>query len=204
MDEPAPTPALVIPDELKLAIEQYNQRKITLKELITARQKLAPKLEIMVSLPLSMIANHDDKFMIYDMVIDRNPKYPKGDNRTRNEFIHSPYYHPKGKFFQEVKHKVLIEAINYGHKLILKGYDMDAYVFDDPRLQAYCTFFREYIKENFQNAQYKIEFMNKVVDLIMFHIKEDPYYAARFLDIFNKIPKCELTEEEQLNIAKWH
>lgn len=133
----------------------------------------------------------------------RNPEYPAGDNRTRNEFIFSPYEHPKGKFFQNIKSGIMIKAINFAHSAILKGYDMDAYVYDDPRLKAQNEFFREYIQENFRHVAYKTEFMNKIVDIIMFLVKEDIYYR-RLMDMLNRRPYFELTKDEQENIEKWH
>ena len=136
-------------------------------------------------------------------MIDRNPKTPEGDNWTRDEFTFSHYYHPKGKFFANWKSKAIIPAINLAHKMILKGYDMDAYIYDDPRMQKYNDFFKNYIRVNFQDRDYKIDFMNKIVDIILFIMKEDIFYSSRFMDIFNKIPHVELTEDQELNIQKW-
>lgn len=195
---------LVLPDELKQAIELYSKNQSTLKDLIAARKQYAPNIDIMVQLPLSRITNHDDKFVIYDRISDRNPKYPKGDNSTRTEFTWHPHYNKKGKMFQDLKHKIMIEAVNYMHKKILNEYDMDAYVYDDPRLQNINGFFRGYIHKNFREAMFKTEVMNKLLDIFMFLQKEDIYYRARFMDMFNTVPRCELTEGEKENIQRWH
>jgi len=51
---------------------------------------------------------------------------------------------------------------------------------------------------NFQDRDYKIDFMNKIVDIILFIMKEDIFYSSRFMDIFNKIPHVELTKTRSL------
>ena len=196
-------PALVLPDEFKLAIDLFNQKKINLRELIEARKKFAPGLDVTVRLPLSTIMDHNGKFVIYDQTIDRNPKYPEGDNQTRKEFTYSPNYHPKGVFFCDWKSKMVIPSINLAHKAILKGYDIDAYVFDDEGLQAQYQHFRNYIKENFRHAQYKTDFMIKIIEIAFFIIKEDCYYR-RLIDMMETMPRFGLRDYEKENIAKWH
>jgi len=90
------------------AVRLYSQRKITLAELAEFRMKKYPTLDIKVNIPLSNLASRDDgKIIIYDMATMRNPKTPEGDNRTRDEFTFSHYYHPKGKFFATGRAKPL-------------------------------------------------------------------------------------------------
>jgi len=165
--------------------------KATTKDINAELEKMGSKLRILSSEDI-------------DKSLKTKRQYPVGDNRTRtNGFTYAANEHPLGELLSGIKAKILIESINAAHRLILKGYDMDAYVYDDPRLKAQNEHFRNYIKTNFQHAGYKIEFMNKLVDIIMFLRKEDIYYV-RIFDMLETMPRFGLTDEEQSNIDRWH
>lgn len=138
---------------------------------------------------------------------DRHPAYLKGDNRSRTGFLFNPYHHEKGKFFQHVTKKAILRAIDFAHKAMTKHYDVDAYVYDDPRLNALNDFLHAYMDIHFAD-EYTHSFMPKVVDIILGLSKEDIRYRVRFLDLINKIIKFypngfTLTENEKENLKKF-
>lgn len=175
-------------NEIALLVQQCNEGKITVQELA------------------ARLAADGKRLQICDMSKDRHPAYPDGNNESRSGFTYNPYYHPKGKFFQNIVKKALLKCIDWAHTAIVKGYDMDAYKYDDPRLQAINTYMRGYIGTNFiESKPYKFDFMNKMVDIFMFMCKEDIYYRARILDMFKNMPHdYELTQLEIENINRWH
>lgn len=147
---------------------------------------------------------------VWDVNNERNPRYPEGDNRTRETFTYSHYHHPKGALLAGIKGKILIESINFAHKILQKKYDKDAFVFDDPRLKEDNEYFRKCIKEDFESVLAKshepadkFDFMYKLCDIIMFLRKEDIFYGSRFMKMFRDMPKHELTAAEQENLDKW-
>jgi len=166
---------------------QCNGGEITLQEL---RQKLA---------------DGGSDLKVYDKRSERNVNYPDGNNESRNGFIFNPGFHPKGQFFQNVIKKAILAAINFAHSAIVKNYDREAYLYDDSRLRDLNIFLRKYIDANFQDSKpYKSDFMLKLVDILLFLMKEDVYYRARMIDIFANMPRSELTDIEKENIEKWH
>jgi len=184
----------VLPDRagnLTIVPASISDQNRTKEEVQAEKERLQKQLDSL-----------NQKLVLWDMSHDPSPNYPDGDNSTRSEFKYNCYYHPKGAFFQSIKSKLLIQAINFAHKAILKGYDMDAYIFDDPRLIAQNAHFRNYIAHNFKDCGgYKLEFMNKIVDIIMFLRKEDPYYC-RLIDMIETMPRFGLTDAEKKNIGR--
>jgi hypothetical protein len=53
------------------------------------------------------------------------------------------------------------------------------------------------------HAPRKLDFMMKIIDVVMFLMKEDVYYRARFLQMFADMPRFGLTEHELDNIKRW-
>lgn len=139
---------------------------------------------------------------------DRDPRIKENLNggNGKGGFRFSPYYHEKGKFLQDVIKKGIIKAIEVAHDQIVGRYDPDAYKLDDERLVNLNGYYRAYLSGNFEHqAPRKITFMTQILDILMFLMKEDIYYRARFLDMLKNMPRdYELTQEELENINKWH
>lgn len=154
---------------------------------------------------IAKVREQGDKADFWNYETDKNPQYAD-NNKTSVGFRYNPSHHIKGKFFQGVIKTAIKSAIYFGHAQILKHYDRNAFVYDDPRLKAIDEYCKRYIDKNFQNSYpYKSDFMSKVVDIILFFAKEDIYYTARWLDMINGLPRGhELTEMEKENIEKWH
>ena len=142
-------------------------------------------------------------FQIPEDQIDnfRNPAHPVGDNRPRsNSFTHH-LNSKKGKVFQGVLKPALIMMINKMHSWVLKSWDPEGFIYDDPRMQYLDTTLHEFINENFADQQRKIDFMNKAVDIGLFLLKEDIYYRARLFKLLNKLPIFKLEIKESVNMA---
>ena len=171
------------------ALKRYEKKEISADELAAIVKKEGANLSFW---------NRDE---------DRHPAYPEGDNRSRTGFLFNPYHHEKGKFFQHVTKKAILRAIDFAHKAMRKHYDVDAYVYDDPRLNALNDFLHAYMDIHFAD-EHTHDFMPKVVDIILGLMKEDIRYRARFLDLFTQLGKMypdgfQLTENEKDNIKRW-
>lgn len=90
--------------------------------------------------------------------------------------------------------------INRAHSWVLKQWDPDGYVYDDPRLQYLDKHLHNFIKENFNHEGRKIDFMDKLVDIGLFILKEDIFYRPRIFNMSNQMPYFLLTLQEQSNI----
>lgn len=177
------------------AINKYDSNEMTIDELSTIIQKFGVNVD----------------FWKWNMAVEPNPQYPDGNEESRDFFKWSTYHSGKGRFYQMVTKKVILSSINIAHKYTLERYYKDQFVYDDPRLKDINGWTKKYIKENFQeNKDYKMDFMNKIVDIILGTIcKEDIYYRARFFDMVNEFIKkhpngIELTKIEKENIDRWH
>ena len=129
----------------------------------------------------------------------RNPGYPVGDNRTRSSFT----WHlnsKKGKVFQRVLKPAIIAIINRMHSWILRSWDPEGFVYDDPRLQCLSETLHDFISTYYNHEERKLDFMHKGIDIGMFIMKEDKYYCARILYMLNILPEFELTASEIVNI----
>lgn len=171
------------------ALKKYNHKEINTDELGEIVKKEGAQLSF------------------WNREKDRHPAYPENDNRSRTGFLFDPYRHEKGKFFQHVTKKAILRAIYFAHKAMTKHYDKDAYVYDDPRLNALNDFLHAYMDTHFAD-EYTHDFMPKVVDIILGLMKEDIRYRARFLDLLTELGKMypdgfQLTENEKDNIKRW-
>ena len=180
-------------------VESENKEKIT--ELL--EQFNTGKLGIEAF--IQKVREGGDKGEFWNWETEMNPKY-KDNNKTSVGFRYNPYHHVKGKFMQGVIKTAVKSAINFAHAQIIKHYDRNAFMYDDPRLKRIDEYCKRYINENFQNSYpYKCDFMEKIVDIILFFAREDIYYTARWLDMINRLPRGhELTEQEKANIKKYH
>lgn len=150
----------------------------------------------------------DGQVLRWNPAVDRDPRIPKNENAGgKTGFRFSPFYHEKGQYLQNVVKKGIIKTIDVIHSQITKGYDVDAYKFDDPRLAELNVYFSYYISNNFCNLEKtntrKLDFMVKIKDIIMFLMKEDIYYRARFFELFSNLPRFELNQDEINNIQRW-
>ena len=152
----------------------------------------------------AIVASHGGEISFWDPATQRHPAYPKGDNRSRFGFTYH-FDSIRGKWFQGVVKDAIKGCIKFTHSTILKRYDEEAFIFDDPRLAAIKAVSDDYISKNFQHsAPIKSDFMHKVFDIILFLMKEDVYYRGRFLELFNLFPKFELSQVEKENIEEYH
>ncbi|MDP2217398.1 MAG: hypothetical protein Q8J68_08940 [Methanolobus sp.] len=135
---------------------------------------------------------------------DRDPRIK--ENESSKGFRFCPYFHENGRFLQSVVKRGIIKAIETAHSQIVGKYDPEAFGFDDLRLQEISGYLRSYTSQNFSHeAPRKITFMSQILDIVLFLMKEDIYYRARFLDMCKHMPRdYELTEEERRNIQQWH
>lgn len=183
----------------ELQIESEEKEKITnlLEQFNTGKLNIESFIQ--------KVHEQGDKADFWNWETDPNPKY-KDNNKTRIGFKYNPYHHVKGKFMQGIIKTAVKSAINFAHAQILKHYDREAFVYDDERLRKIDVYCKGYIEQNFQNSYpYKSDFMQKIVDIILFFAKEDIYYTGRWLDMINGLPRGhELTKEEKANIEKWH
>lgn len=168
-------------------LEQFNTGKLNIEQFI---QK---------------VREEGDKAEFWNWETDANPKY-KDNNKTSVGFRFNPYHHVKGKFMQEIIKTAIKSAINFAHAQIIKHYDRDAFMYDDERLKKIDEYCKRYIGKNFQDSYpYKSDFMGKIIDIILFIMREDIYYTSRWLDLINGLPRGhELTEQEKANIKKYH
>lgn len=179
----------------KEAIKKYHKCEITAQQLVDIQAE---------NLALSV----ERTGMELHMVEGKNPLYK--DNRSRNQIAYSWRENAKGKFFQFVIKPLIIKAINYIHAQMIKRYDDQIFIYDDPRLIAINSFMTDYIETEFTHARpYKTEFMHKIKDIALGMAKEDKYYRSRLFDGINKFVKVfpygfELTDIEKKNIETYH
>lgn len=169
-------------------------------ETISDLQKQFNSGELMIEDFQRKVAEEGGKAEFWNYETGRNPEYKRGESQLG--FPYNPYFHIKGKYFQGVIKIAIRKAIDFAHSGILKQFDKDGYVFDDERLKAIDEYCRGYIAKNFPDP-YKVDFMTKVIDIILFLMKVDIFYRARFLDMIKNLPRNhELTKEEEENIKR--
>lgn len=137
---------------------------------------------------------------MYDEAKERRPGCPVGDNSNRTGFTYGPA-NKKWQTMQGIMKPAIITIINKMHKWILTKWDKDAYVYDDKRMQVLDEFAHGFVDQYFDQQGRKLDFMHKAVDIGMFILKEDIFYAARIFLMLNCMPFFILTQEEHENIA---
>ena len=136
---------------------------------------------------------------MYDEANERRPQYKSGDNSNRTNFTYGPA-NKKWKVMQGVMKPAIITLINKVHKWVLTKWDKDAYVYDDRRMQVLDGFAHGFVDQYFDQQNRKLDFMHKAVDIGMFILKEDIFYAARIFLMLNCMPFFVLKQEELENI----
>lgn len=184
--------------------------RVTLDDNGKVEITLEHKEELFLEGKLYAFAEINGKMVIWNPALDPDPRVKENENAGQkpgeNGFRFSPFFHKKGKFFQDVAKTGMVKAIAAAHKQITGGYDKNAYVFEDPRIQKLSTFFRYFIAENFEDGaavgcDRKLVFMYQLIDIVLFLMKEDIYYRARFFKMFNELPRAwALTQPEENNI----
>jgi hypothetical protein len=155
-----------------------------------------------------MRARDDLVVATWDLTTDRNPLYPIDNNKTRASPTYHPKLHPKGRFWQNVLKRSVIHTILFVHAGVIKHYDKDAFVYDDPRLNALSDFLHAFVDIHFPDRHTQ-SFMPKLIDSILHLMKEDIRYGARGFLLINQLCKnlsptgFELTEVEKKNIKMW-
>ena len=137
---------------------------------------------------------------MYDEANERRPQYKSGDNSNRTNFTYGPA-NKKWQTMQRIVKPAVIAIINKIHKWVLTKWDKDAYVYDDSRMQVLDESTHSFINKYFDHQDRKLNFMHKGVDICLFFMKEDIYYAARIFHLLNCLPFFVLKQEEQENIA---
>lgn len=190
------------PDEI---LELVNQKRIQPTNFAIPREE---QHKLMLEDKLFAEDIVDGVLVRWNPAKDRDPRIRDNENggNGKGGFRFSPYYHEKGKFLQDVIKKGILKAISLAHDQIVGKYDPDAFKLEDERLQNLNGYLRAYLSVNFEHDHpRKITFMSQIVDIVMFLMKEDIYYRARFLDMLKNMPRdYELTTEELENINKWH
>lgn len=192
----------------------FNVDPQTLKELIN-EDRIQPtnfnipmeeQHKLMLEDKLLAEVEMDGQVVRWNPAKEPDPRVKGNENggNGKGGFRFSPYYHDKGKFLQDVIKKGIIKAIDLAHSQIVGKYDKDAYVLEDPRLVELNAYLRTYLSQNFEHSMpRKLKFMTQILDIVMFLMKEDIYYRARFLDMFYHMPRFEITETESENIQRW-
>lgn len=187
-------------------IEQlYKEKKI---------KSLGPDFSIddqralMLADQMTAIIIVDGKEVFWNPAKERDPRIKDNENGGKGAgkggFRYSPYYHAKGIFLQNVVKKGIIRAIDMAHRQTFGKYDLNAFELSDPRLVEINAYLRAYVDQKFQHMNgRKQDFMNKIIDMGMFLVKEDPYYRARFLEMLRDMPRFDITDDEAENIQRW-
>ncbi len=182
----------------KEAIAKHESGEITTEQLIK-------ELELNLALTLE---GTDRSLHVPD---GKHPFY-RDNNKSRDHIAYSYLLTKQGKFFQNVWKKIVLKTINFLHSSLMKKYDNQIYVYEDPFMIEIDIFMTEYINSNFQDGgngkYYKIPFMLKVKDIPFGISKEDIYYRARLKKCINefvqKYPNgFELTDAEIRNLEMW-
>jgi hypothetical protein len=131
-------------------------------------------------------------------------------NQSRNGFLYSPYFHPFGKFLQGKVKGSMLKCIDFVHSALLR-YDPSAYNYDDIRLLELREVGRDSIEELFtdeadEDPFRKPFFLLKLLDIVLFLMKEDIYYRWRFIELMRRFGKTaehlEPTGEELANLKR--
>jgi len=132
--------------------------------------------------------NPDGTVTVYNPVKEKNPDAI--GNQSRNGFLYNPYFHPLGKFLQGKVKMSMLKTIDFVHTAI-RRYDTDAYQFDDTRLLELYQVGRDSITELFtddaeQDPFRKPAFLLKLLDIVLFLMKEDIFYRWRFVELMRR------------------
>jgi hypothetical protein len=184
-----------LPIELKPALEHFNAITLLYNNKEISKEKFQEEYDAFVAFG----AKFGLTIAMYDEANERRPKYPVGNNQNRSDFT----YGPKHKLWQTMQRKLkpaTIKAIGYWHGWISKDWDKDSYVYDDPRMQVLDKNLHDFVDKYFDHQDRKLKFMHQAVDIALWFMKEDIYYAARFFAMANNLPFFVLTPLEQENI----
>jgi hypothetical protein len=90
---------------------------------------------------LIAVVTVDGEPIEWNPALHSDPRIKANENRGEGAgFLFSPYFHKKGLFLQNVIKRGIISTINLTYKQILRFYDKDAFVFEDPRLNKLRLF----------------------------------------------------------------
>jgi hypothetical protein len=134
--------------------------------------------------------------------------YDDNDNSSRVGFSYCCYNHEKGKYFQNVLKIMIRTALSNAHKLIV---GKDGLSYEDSRLTYLDKFAKEFIRERMGNhdggIQYKKDFSNQSIDIMLWFANNDTNFRAKLLTLINtfsdKKTLFQLTEVEDFNSKKF-
>lgn len=137
-----------------------------------------------------------------------NKTFSAIDNESRTDFTYNIWHHPKGVWLQNFMKPLAIKIIDMIHRRIRGQYDIDAYRFDDVRLQSIRMYMDEFTKKNFVTTDCGNRRISKpamqLIDIGLFLLKEDIYYRARFFKLMRELGfEILLSDVEKSNLEKW-
>jgi hypothetical protein len=161
---------------------------------------------------LIAVVTVDGQAVEWNPALHSDPRIKGNENRGEGGgFTFSPYFHTKGLFFQNVIKKGITTTINITYNQILRFYDKNAFVFEDPRLKKLQLFCKTYVATYYAEEGpggtgiTKLTFMYQFFDIMLFLMKEDIFYRPRFFEFLNNVPKgWELTDSEIQNLKDWN
>lgn len=173
---------------------------------------IANRAELFEEKKLIAVVVVDGEPVEWNPALDPDPRIKGNENRGEGAgFLFSPYFHKKGLFFQNVIKKGITKTINLTYNQILRFYDKDAFVFEDPRLKTLRNFCKTYVATYYAEEArggtgiIKLTFMYQFFDIMLFLMKEDIFYRPRFFEFLNNVPRgWDLSEAEIKNLEEFN
>ena len=149
--------------------------------------------EISIHMVRRLIEDIGGEASFWDWELDKNPNYTSGESKIG--FTWNPCHSKKGIFMQNITKRVLIKMCDFTYNSILK-YDGNAFEFGDFRLMRLRDYTEKYLIKNLV-VGYKKDLVRKLINIVLFVLKEDVYYRVVGLKMINEAPRdFEITNEE--------
>lgn len=149
--------------------------------------------EISIHMVRRLIEDIGGEASFWDWELDKNPNYTPEESKIG--FTWNPNHNKKGIFMQNITKRVLIKMCDFIYNSILK-YDKDAFGFSDPRLVSLKDYAEKYLINNLV-VEHKKNLIRKLVNIVLFVLKEDVYYRVVALKMINEAPhNFGITNEE--------
>ena len=196
------------PDELEEEIKGGRIQKTETGYEIS----IPNRAELFAENKLIALITVDGEPVEWNPALEQDPRIKGNENRGEGAgFLFSPYFHKRGLFFQEVIKKGITKTINLAYNQILRYYDKEAFVFEDPRLKILRSFCKTYVATYYAEEGpggtgiIKLTFMYQFFDILLFLMKEDIFYRPRFFEFLNNVPRgWDLTEAEIKNLEEFN
>jgi len=134
------------------AKKKFRRNKITIEELQAA---------------INTKGQNPGFWPVFNPAKDSRPG-TEGNNQSRKGFKYG-LDHIKGKIFQLGIKPAILAAINMAHEDMIKQYDQDAFVYDDPRLIYLDNFLKTYAREHVpvNSTQYHLDRLLPIIDILL-------------------------------------